>query len=140
MSKRKSNLGSKNQRWKKYFQDVQLERLAKQKPSVELGEMLKLLESVASPRKPLPHERHNAETFGMFAHYGWALFSASQGLLSVAFAWAWYGIGRLFDSPAAQFLFWISVSSAIFGLGGTIWHGYAGREHARARRARRSSR
>lgn len=86
-------------------------------------------------RKVLRHEQHNAEVFGMFAHYGWAVFSLAQGLLSVAYAWSWWGISRLFDSPAAQCIFWLAISSSVYGLGGAIWHLYAAREHQKASRA-----
>jgi hypothetical protein len=114
----------------------------KRQTRIKLNPWLELENSMnrvnaASARKTLRHEQHDSEVFGMFAHYGWAVFSLAQGLLSVAYAWAWYGIGRLFDSPAAQAIFWLAVSGSVFGLGGAIWHLAAGRQHQKASWARR---
>lgn len=83
------------------------------------------------------HHTRAGETVAGLWHAAWAIVCLAQGVLSVAYAWFAWGITRFMDSPAAQALFFLCISSAIFGLGGAIWHLLAGLSHNAARRARR---
>jgi len=83
------------------------------------------------------HHTKAGETVAALWHGLWAIVCLAQGILSVSYAWFCYGIIRFMDSPAAQALFWLCISSAVFGLGGAIWHLASGLAHNAARRARR---
>lgn len=81
------------------------------------------------------HHTKAGETVAGLFHMLWAIVCLAQGTLSVAYAWYWYGINGFLNSPAAQALFWFSVSSAIFGIGGSLWHLLACLAHNAARRS-----
>src|SRR5882762_3982372 len=79
------------------------------------------------------HHTRAGETVACLWHTLWAIACLAQGILSVCYGWMAFAFVRLTASPAAECLFWLCVSSSIFGLGGAIWHVLAAAAHRAAR-------
>lgn len=80
------------------------------------------------------HHTKAGEVVAATWHGAWAVLSLAQGVLSVSYAWFAWGITRFMDSPAAQSLFFLCISTAIFGIGGAVYHLIAALAHGKAAR------
>jgi hypothetical protein len=82
------------------------------------------------------HHSKQGEGVAEMSHYLWAILCFAQFSLSLAYAWLQWSIMVMFNyAPAAQAIFWVYTSGAIFGILASIWHLAAAVVHGRCRKA-----
>ena len=80
------------------------------------------------------HHTRNGEIIAETYHWLWAVLCFAQFGLTLSYAWLQWSIMVLFAyAPAAQAVFWIYTSGAIFGILACAWHILAAISHHKAR-------
>jgi hypothetical protein len=84
------------------------------------------------------HHTKAGETVAELYHWLWAILCFAQFGLTLSYAWLQWSIMVVFNyAPAAQAVFWIYASGAVFGLLAAIWHAAAALCHGHCRRSAR---